>query len=356
MDSDPLDFGNVIHEVMEVVHIDPDADVKSEYSKAWEKYGIVDMEYYEMGLSNINSYVHRSFQEKGDAETIGCEWRFVLDATDMRVFHIVNDEEFDRVMNEEMTKHSVPVASTIDRMDLLPNGNVAIYDYKTNRRRFSRSQIDNSLQLGLYALAVDALGEKVEKCVYDMFHFGFEKMQIDDEKLLRVRSFLVDLWTKCGRWEDEGWPERINNYCGWCHRKTECDAFASVMSWGGPPGALSFEEAVKRRKLAAHSSKLLRQELRSLDELISGEMVERGEFSIETLEGRVEMKSSTRRYYDPQKLIEYAIDNDLFDDMMDCVTVSKTKAEKLLRFHGLVDQCESFLETRRLSPSISVVE
>ena len=61
----------------------------------------------------------------------------------------------------------VLLSGRFDRIDMLPNGNVEIIDYKTGREK-DQSGVDTDLQLSIYAKAAsDVLGHTVEKlCLY----------------------------------------------------------------------------------------------------------------------------------------------------------------------------------------------
>jgi putative RecB family exonuclease len=144
----PLRFSKLIHAVLErlfqEVLADEHCGVLSEgralelYREAWMAKGLAGIDLFQGGLGILRSFL----REQGvvDARTIlGVEKEFRLQVG------------------------AFSVLGFIDRVDRVDDETVELIDYKTNHQLFTRDEVDTSLQLSLYDVAVRQLWPWVKK-------------------------------------------------------------------------------------------------------------------------------------------------------------------------------------------------
>ncbi len=122
------------------------------------------------------------------------------------------------------------VIGAIDRIDYVDHETVRVRDYKSNRVIFSRSEVDESLQLSLYAIAVQSLfpwAKKVE-LQFDMVRHELKlKTSRTQEQLDSARRYIEAIGERTETSHD--FPARINTNCVYCDHRTQCDAYADAL-------------------------------------------------------------------------------------------------------------------------------
>ena len=111
------------------------------------------------------------------------------------------------------------VRGRLDRLDRLPNGEVAIIDYKTGKAK-TQEDADDSLQLSIYALAAKALGHAPSSLVFINLTNGTSVESRRSETDLRAaESKITEIAGKIAAGEFEPNP---GSRCFWCAYSSIC--------------------------------------------------------------------------------------------------------------------------------------
>jgi putative RecB family exonuclease len=109
-----------------------------------------------------------------------------------------------------------------DRLDLLPDGDLHLIDYKTNKTPSIPEEID--VQLGLYYLALEQVYQQSLKRLSLLFLRTGERIDFEVTKVHReqVRSLISDLALRLR--SDEQWEPCIGGHCDRCGYQKYCSA------------------------------------------------------------------------------------------------------------------------------------
>ncbi|MFI5245927.1 MAG: RecB family exonuclease, partial [Gemmatimonadales bacterium] len=135
----PLRFGKVVHAALEAIYrevianehtgtLDEDRAVAL-LSDAWANDQLIGLSEFAEGATLIREFVRA---------------QGVVDHRDV----LAAEQEF------RVSAGRFEVLGFIDRIDRLADDSVEIIDYKTNRQLFTREEVDSSLQMSLYEVAV----------------------------------------------------------------------------------------------------------------------------------------------------------------------------------------------------------
>lgn len=140
----------------------------------------------------------------------------------------------------------VTVVGAIDRIDADPEGGLHVVDYKTNRRARSRAQVAASLQLGIYALAVEHLLGRLPRTVALDFVVPGITVAVEVERLdlSEVSRVVADTAARIRAGEDAARPSRL---CDWCDHRGVCPAWED--DGGETLGRVTLEAEALRRRL-----------------------------------------------------------------------------------------------------------
>jgi putative RecB family exonuclease len=142
----------------------------------------------------------------------------------------------------EATVGGVTLRGIIDRLDLLPDGSLAVTDYKTGRapgEDFERPRLEG---VGFYALLCERmLGRR--PAVVQLLHLA-EPVAIvarpDDLAVSAVQRRAEAVWAAVVRaCEDEDFRPRPSSHCDWCAFRARCPVWAGPQHGAcGLPGSL----------------------------------------------------------------------------------------------------------------------
>lgn len=131
----------------------------------------------------------------------------------------------------------IPVNYIMDRVERLPNGDIKVIDYKTNRFALTSEQLSNEIQAKLYALAMQII-YKEAKIIWVEFQYlrhrsvcvGFTRENNAEtwRMIKRMAQEIVDMSE-----EDAEKKETLNAQCGFCVKKATCKALTSNVRVGG---------------------------------------------------------------------------------------------------------------------------
>jgi uncharacterized protein YeeX (DUF496 family) len=133
--------------------------------------------------------------------------------------------------------NGVPINGRIDRVDMLDNGKINLVDYKTGRPYIYKSEVENSLQGSMYALAAmyKLFPGKKTTFTIDALRFNPISVEYSPEFLGATMDYLENTYNEMQElfaFLDAN-PEialkyRPNRFCGYCNLKDECPAIKEI--------------------------------------------------------------------------------------------------------------------------------
>jgi len=123
----------------------------------------------------------------------------------------------------------------IDRLDVAPDGQIRIVDYKTGKAPREAFEASALFQMKFYALVIWRLRGVIPAVLQLMYLAEGQILRYspDEADLLATERKLTALWAAIDRARAAGdWRPRPSKLCGWCNHKEFCPEF------GGTPPAL----------------------------------------------------------------------------------------------------------------------
>lgn len=367
--TDPTRFGTVIHAVMEDVHhnimIGEDVDdlfIEQKYEQHWRQSLCTNKDFYDLGKAGIVAYVKRSTQKR-IGQTIAVELDFVFDLEANKVYLPEAGTKFDRKYYTKMIRDrgNTPIVSKIDRVDKVSDVEFEVYDYKTNMMPFTRDQIENSKQLGIYHMVVKALYPEAEKiwCVYDMFRHGRFPVEFPDSFIESLKTFLQSLWVQMNN-SLEAPEQKLNQYCRWCEFRGKCKTYqealdmdiASILTekTDTPEGFIAmYEEGQKLANLA----KAIDARKKEINGAIIAKIEEDGMGEgIQVLDREFYLQANPRYSFDAKEVFKVFEDNKATVLFPMVVNVSNPSLQATLKSRpDLLEKVEEFKKKNFVSPT-----
>lgn len=292
-------FGSAIHDVLERLvkyHKDNNETCMPDLDRALSLW---DDTFSESSLSGSKIY-----QEGVDILTDWCKsygfvnWSRVLDV----------EREF------AMRLGTFEVIGYIDRIDKVNDTTVGVVDYKTNRRLFTRDDLDNSLQLTIYALAVKEIypWAKTVRLKFDMLRHGVSQYTDRDERQLEAaKRYIVNIAKRISDLKsdpDSVWPATINTNCNWCDHRKNCTAYAEALTGEQIFRASdeSYEEICKERETLGAQIKILKSRKSEIDDILKATLEKTDK--IVAAGHRYKYNTSTRVSYPVKESLEVICD------------------------------------------------
>ena len=266
----PLRFGKAIHAVLEVLvrehmeqeRIGPLSEERALdlWQEAWTKEGLTGVDVFGEGVEILQRFV----RDQG-----------VLDHQDV----LAVEKEF------RLEVGPFTVLGYIDRINRIDDESIEIVDYKSNRQLFSRDDVDSSLQLSLYELAVRQLWPwaKNVKLTFHMLRHGIRQETSRTPEQLEVAvRYVQTVGTQTEEASD--FPARLNPNCNFCDHRTQCPAYADAIAGKRTEVCTDLgdlEAVAAEREEVSHLAKILtsrkyelegvlKAQLKHQDELILG--------------------------------------------------------------------------------------
>ncbi len=189
-------------------------------------------------LEEILSHYKTTWIREG-YETVAQErWFYQEGERILKGFYAKHHQDFSRVLEIELKftidVEGVPVMGYIDRVDLLPSGNVAIIDYKTGKP-FDKARVRQDPQLTLYQIAVQqALGKKVESLT--LYHLNsLTPLTVPVHSAVMEKNYRTSVIETAKGITEEKFEAKPDpqGHCKWCDYAQVCPAFAGKI----PPTA-----------------------------------------------------------------------------------------------------------------------
>lgn len=239
------------------------------------------------------------------------------------------------------------VAGVIDYVRQLNRDTIEVIDWKSNRRPFSKSELESSLQLSLYAIAAKRMWPwaKHVRLTYYLFRHGiWQTTERTHEQLVSAARYVGVVGEQIRG--QRKWEPRINNFCAWCDYRQTCPAYRLVC--GGAQHEVGESLAEKARALEATKKyeAILKRRRTELEDQLKAAVTEDGPQDLADDLPIYQFNKRRTLSYTPSRVVERVTDlipalgqtlPDLRRQALDQVCkVDKAKLEKFVNgFSGL---------------------
>lgn len=262
----PLRFGKTIHAVLErlikeVVDDERTGPLSEEraielYREAWGAEQLTGMDVFAEGLAILRRFI----AEQG-----------VVDHRDV----LAVEKEF------RLPVGPFEVLGFIDRVDWIDDETVEVIDYKTNHQLFARDEVDTSLQMSLYEVAVRRLwpwAKKVKLTFWMLRHGVRQQTRRTEEQLADALAYVETL----GRQTETAteYPARLNTNCSYCDHRKQCPAYADALKGKREfivEDLADLEGVAREREEVARLAKALYARKEELEDILKAQLKERDE-------------------------------------------------------------------------------
>lgn len=262
----PLRFGKTIHAVLErlikeVVDDERTGPLSEEraielYREAWGAERLTGMDVFAEGLAILRRFI----AEQG-----------VVDHRDV----LAIEKEF------RLPVGPFEVLGFIDRVDWIDDETVEVIDYKTNHQLFTRDEVDTSLQMSLYEVAVRRLwpwAKKVKLTFWMLRHGVRQQTTRTEEQLADALAYVETL----GRQTETAteYPARLNTNCSYCDHRKQCPAYAEALKGKREfivEDLTDLEGVAREREEVARLAKALYARKEELEDILKAQLKERDE-------------------------------------------------------------------------------
>jgi RecB family exonuclease len=262
----PLRFGKTIHAVLErlikeVVDDERTGTLSEEraielYREAWGAEQLTGMDVFAEGLAILRRFI----AEQG-----------VVDHRDV----LAIEKEF------RLPVGPFEVLGFIDRVDWIDDETVEVIDYKTNHQLFTRDEVDTSLQMSLYEVAVRRLwpwAKKVKLTFWMLRHGVRQQTTRTEEQLADALAYVETL----GRQTETAteYPARLNTNCSYCDHRKQCPAYAEALKGKREfivEDLADLEGVAREREEVARLAKALYGRKEELEDILKAQLKERDE-------------------------------------------------------------------------------
>lgn len=262
----PLRFGKTIHAVLErlikeVVDDERTGTLSEEraielYREAWGAEQLTGMDVFAEGLAILRRFI----AEQG-----------VVDHRDV----LAIEKEF------RLPVGPFEVLGFIDRVDWIDDETVEVIDYKTNHQLFTRDEVDTSLQMSLYEVAVRRLWPwaKKVKLTFWMLRHGVRQVTTRTEEQLADALAYVETLGRQTETATE-YPARLNTNCSYCDHRKQCPAYADALKGKREfivEDLADLEGVAREREEVARLAKALYARKEELEDILKAQLKERDE-------------------------------------------------------------------------------
>jgi RecB family exonuclease len=262
----PLRFGKTIHAVLErlikeVVDDERTGPLSEEraielYREAWGAEQLTGLDVFAEGLAILRRFI----AEQG-----------VIDHRDV----LAIEKEF------RLPVGPFEVLGFIDRVDWIDDETVEVIDYKTNHQLFTRDEVDTSLQMSLYEVAVRRLwpwAKKVKLTFWMLRHGVRQETTRTAEQLADALAYVETL----GRQTETAteYPARLNSNCSYCDHRKQCQAYADALKGKREfivEDLADLEGVAREREEVARLAKALYARKEELEDILKAQLKERDE-------------------------------------------------------------------------------
>lgn len=320
-------FGTILHEVAQfaeqLYHENGIvANPLSLYDDAWRRQPLTDLAMYKEGKDLIIDYFGRNPVGSGKFKplmidgkaTIEYEWRGPLG--DIPEFGCM-----------------------FDYIGELDSETGIIMDYKTNRQPFTPYDLENDLQLLIYEIIARKEFPQYKKWVsgFELFRFGWQQCPPrSDEDLQDALNFINNIYHQIRN--DNSWEERLNVFCGYCNKKSECQEYCDFVN--NPKRGIetivtdmtNLEEIERDREMIGAMEKIIKDrkdELANITKATIEQSVKEGKSVV--VDGQeLYLHAQNRKSYDYYGAKQIMAVHGKLNELDSCLTINKTKMDKLV--------------------------
>ena len=262
----PLRFGKTIHAVLErlikeVVDDERTGTLSEEraielYREAWGAERLTGMDVFAEGLAILRRFIAEQ-GVVGHRDVLAIEKEFRLPVGPFEVLGF------------------------IDRVDWIDDETVEVIDYKTNHQLFTRDEVDTSLQMSLYEVAVRRLwpwAKKVKLTFWMLRHGVRQQTTRTEEQFADALAYVETL----GRQTETAteYPARLNTNCSYCDHRKQCPAYAEALKGKREfivEDLADLEGVAREREEVARLAKALYARKEELEDILKAQLKERDE-------------------------------------------------------------------------------
>lgn len=369
--TDATRFGTVVHAVLEHVFQkrlsreesieDLIAASPKLYLDYWAKSSNSGLEYFELGLERIEEFVKSAFDSPG--QPMETELLFVYDAVHDKSYF--NPRDPIALCKRIRAMGGVPIMSKIDRLDYISADDMYhVNDYKTNRMQYTRDEIEESTQLGIYALTVRAQYRKQVLCTYDMFRHGVKQSVLfTDEKLESMRQYLIAQFEQINL--RVGPPERkLNKYCRYCPLRGECEPYQAILKGEIPPILTDATDTpdelyrlAREGELLKNTAKIIEGRQDELKDIFAAKFAEENLDELVLGDRKVKLPSQLRQSYNMHGVFGVLADAKALLLLRDFASINKGNLERTMKSRpDLKRQLDAHLEQSFTKPSLNITK
>lgn len=207
-----LSFGSSVHAVLEWLHdrkvpeLPPLDEALEVLREVWDSTGYAEVD----RAVQLREYEH--------ARAVLAAYHARVEREGMRT-PVATEAWFELPVGPDVT-----VVGSIDRVDVDPDGDLHVVDYKTNRKAKSRADVAASLQLGIYALATEHLYGSLPRTVALDFVVPGLVVRVDRDELdlAAVPRIVAEAAAAIRAGAADPNPTRL---CDWCDFRAICPAW-----------------------------------------------------------------------------------------------------------------------------------
>lgn len=325
--ADYFDFGSLVHEALEFmlgeckstgyVGTLPVDRVRLAFSYLWARSGV------------------RGFRPFADAEDSLVMWAKRRGRVDGRRVVAVEAPFQIKVDGHD-------VQGVIDLVDVDEYGAVRVIDYKTSKRMPTQADVDDSLQLSIYALAMRQRfpGRRIRVALDMLRHDAVVWSERTDAQLDQAERYIGALIERIEA--DTEFKARPSILCGWCGVRQYCDTYASMMVGDGMVDEVPVapDRLLHARQLAHVVEGLARKRKRDLDDAIKARLdVTNGDLEHDGLRAR--LIDTRTLIYDVERTRAAAAEHGV--DVAPALSVDKRKLKDLLKRVRAEDESRAIL-------------
>ena len=203
-DQTALHFGSLVHKALEMIRRDPDPEMVGEFvdkAAGTMKFDVKSSMITE-AKEILNDWVlDRDFTP----DVLSIEWRF----------------------DRQLPSADFRINGFIDLIEVDDDGVMNIIDYKSGNWIYHREELEDSLQLMMYAIAVwDEWRPSAINIGYDMVKFNRIVRRVTRSDMIESIKRIKNIKSTIDNCRNP--IAELSQKCSWCERRYKCNAFMSL--------------------------------------------------------------------------------------------------------------------------------